>query len=332
MGYKKFALHIVAISVVLSIALVSAGCASSTQTVETQGAAFLAQVQKNTEQARRYRSSGGETLVISIPGADFDQTIEIPMEFEVDGDHTSSAIDMSGLAQLPGGVAMGGKTQILSDLKTSYIKGGLYASLLEEAGEDLGPDQWMKVDLTALDNSEQLNALRGGELNPQSFATLLSRFDSVVTKVGEDETEGIHTTHYRGRIRFGDLMFETGVDKQFATLFGDGSHFAEDLLDTETAVDLFVSDDLYLSRLIAQLDLLPLITQLVEGGDLGDTGDDPQSAEEMRQLREEGVMKLTLDLTYFDFNSPDIKVELPADSQTVDVTEAFNKLLAMTTS
>ncbi len=229
----------------------------------------------------------------------------------------------------------------------TYIDGTImlvrapFVAVMQDAGLGFFPrsvremgDGW---GLVRLDEVGGLSALNGGGpemelLQPERLARLVAALRSPsgersITLRGEEVTE------VTGRLTMGELMDARGMDREellnaMGSLpqgLGPGSADAvrevvTRLMQTPVNVTIAHDEQSRLRLLEVRLDLGRFMSDLMSevGGDIGSGDSGPPDLEMVQVIRSE----------FFDYDSPDIEVEMPDTTDAVDITDSFDDLMA----
>ncbi|HKE75788.1 MAG TPA: hypothetical protein VKB57_19380 [Acidimicrobiales bacterium] len=242
------------------------------------------------------------------------------------GKASSLTMDMGGLYKgMPGVSDLGGDLtmQMVTDGKTLYMRAPVFATLADKLGGSSsvpGPfgafaalgDQWGRIDLGALGEDKAMGRLMsqaGGQgSDPGALLKVVKDADDP-HDLGTDTVRGDKVHGLGATLTFEKLLAGQGVniDDYFGSLGSsvpaEGKAILDSLRDLKMPIEVWVDDDAHVRRLVLDMDMSKLLGSL--GGGEGGSGS--------------MAVRTTMDL--YDYGSPSIKVDIPA--QSVDVTDEF---------
>lgn len=169
--------------------------------------------------------------------------------------------------------------------KAMYIGGGA------EMAKEMDGKSWMKFDLAALGEGQEMNELGAAgsaEQNPATESTFLTGADDV-KRVGTEKVDGVETTHYSGTITLDDLRAELKKKDAKSAERGEKSIQQYEKMGVETlTMDAWID------------------------------GEDHTKQFRMRGEATKGPLDITI--KFLDVNKP-VSVEAPPAKDTVDLAE-----------
>lgn len=230
-------LRIASLLLLVSLALVAAGCGS---TSGPQRVLSIAESAKKTTAASTYRT---ETRIsMTIPGT------EAPVELVASGSvdlaarRQMMAMDMS---QILG--ALGGSGASASDLQVDMVMDGLtvYMRMPFATGSLPGGKKWVKMSLAQVAKSQgtDLSSLMGQSYaDPSQYLGYLTSVVGTVEEVGTEDVRGVSTTRVRGTL---DLdAYVAGLAPAARKQLGPSiDKFKEMVGSTQPVVEAWVGDD-----------------------------------------------------------------------------------------
>jgi hypothetical protein len=189
------------IPVIAAIA-VAAGCggSESSGTAPVPSVKSLNQVAVRTERAGSYRFD--MTMRMSIPG--LSEALELEADGAVDeaGRRATMTMDFGSFPQVVGAEGVSGddlKMEMLFDWPIAYVRMPFLSERIP------GNKPWVKLDLDALARRQgvELPSVTSlGQNDPSAFLDFL-RATGDLRVLGQQEIDGVSTTHYLARIDFG---------------------------------------------------------------------------------------------------------------------------------
>jgi hypothetical protein len=264
---------------------------------------------------------------------DFEGLEDVPaMRGESDGVRSSSTSDPAEMADAMGGMPPELEdadltTSVVTEGDIAYVHAPGYAEIdlpvddttppIVRLAEELG-DKWGRVDLTALgDDAGQLfSQLNGGQnLDPAFYLELVQAADQV-EELGGDIVDGRAQIGLAADVPMAALLEAQGIDPE-ALAASAPPEFA-DLAESMTmAVEVWLDGDGRVRRLV--MDMGQGLDDLVEQYDV--------EGEEAEVLTS---MEIITKVTFSDHGDESIAVEVPAEADTVDVTESVRRIEAET--
>jgi hypothetical protein len=189
------------IAVIAAVA-VAAGCggSESSGTAPVPSVKSLNQVAVRTERAGSYRFD--MTMRMSIPG--LSEALELEADGAVDeaGRRATMTMDFGSFPQVVGAEGVSGddlKMEMLFDWPIAYVRMPFLSERIP------GNKPWVKLDLDALARRQgvELPSVTSlGQNDPSAFLDFL-RATGDLRVLGQQEIDGVSTTHYLARIDFG---------------------------------------------------------------------------------------------------------------------------------
>lgn len=256
------------------------------------------------------------------------ETVEgIPaMTGEFDGERSSTETDPALMAEAMGGlppqlVGVDLGMQLVTDGDVTYIHAPGYADLglpvdattppMIALAQELG-DKWGRVDLAALGDESarmvsQLN--QGQNLDPAFFLELVQATDRV-EELGGDIVDGRAQIGLSADVPMVAILEAQGIDAAALTASA-APDTAEALASFSLGVEVWLDGEGLVRRL--GMDLGKGLEQLLEEHEL--EGEERFAGFEFRT-----------DITFSDHGDESIEVDLPAEGDTIDVTETVREL------
>jgi hypothetical protein len=191
--------------ILLSLAALTAGCGGSEPgaDVSLPPVKSLGQVAARTEKAGSYRFD--MTMRMSMAGQA--NAFELSAEGAVDrtGRRATMSMDFGSLADLVPGAGLAGgdlTMEMVFDWPVAYMRAPFLPGRLS------GGKPWIKLDLAALAEGQgvQLPSFGSfGQSDPSAFLDFLKAAGSLRV-LGQEEVDGVATTHYLSRIDLGAFV------------------------------------------------------------------------------------------------------------------------------
>jgi hypothetical protein len=186
---------------VIAAVAVAAGCggSDSSGTAPLPSVKSLNQVAVRTERAGSYRFD--TTMRMSIPG--LSEALELEADGAIDeaGRRATMTIDFGAFPQVVGAEGVSGddlKMEMLFDWPIAYVRMPFLSERIP------GNKPWVKLDLDALARRQgvELPSVTSlGQNDPSAFLDFL-RATGDLRVLGQQEIDGVSTTHYLARIDF----------------------------------------------------------------------------------------------------------------------------------
>lgn len=304
---------------------------------------FLAEASRRSS-TEPHRIEMSMSMVGVAAGPDLD--VEFPLASgEVDGAASEIHMDMRPMTEelaaadgAPSGIPDG--VDMSMDMVTDggpiiYMRAPLFATIAEQAppGADLGPvadlieldDRWGRIDTAALGGTSLAEAQQAvgtpGGADPRVLLDLVAGADDV-EELGQDEVDGDPVNGLAAEVTITELLEAQGQDPesyfdQMTGSFGgqasdeDVAAAAEEIYQTPLPLEVWVDGAGYVRRIAYEMDLAEIAR--AQGG--GPSG------------LEEFTAGYVLELT--DYGDESIEVELPAEDETIDVTDTYRALIVL---
>jgi len=293
---------------------------------EASPAYLSAAIDASTDVPYRFEA----TVSIGMGGESFDDVPGLTGEF--DGERSSSITDPTEMAEAMGGVppeleGVDLTIRTVTEGDTAYFYAPGWAEFERPVDETTPPnvrlarelgDKWGRVDLTALsDDAGQLfSQLNGGQNLDPAFYLELVRAAESVEELGGDIVDGVAQIGLAADVPMADMLEAQGIDP--ATLTAGVPEEYADIAETMTmAIEVWLDGDGLVRRLA--MDLGEGLDAMVEQYDV-----EGEEAEVLTSI------EFGTEVTFFDHGDESIAVEVPAEADTVDVTETVQRIEAET--
>lgn len=288
---------------------------------EASPAYLSAAIDASTDEPFRFEATvtfgmGGETIE-DLPA----------LTGESDGERTFTVNDAGSMAEAMGGLPPAMEdldltTQVVTEGDVAYIYAPGLAEIDVPAGATAPPaiqlakeagDKWGRVDLAALGDDagqlfSQLN--QGQNLEPAFYLELVQATDRV-EELGGDIVDGVAQIGLAADVPMTSLLAAQGIDPEALTAGAPDPELAEAMRSLTLGVEVWLDGDGRIRRL--GMDIGKGFAELAEEHDF-------EGEEELADL------EVGTDITFFDHGDGSITVEVPAEADTVDVTETVRRL------
>jgi hypothetical protein len=221
--------------------------ASSQDAAAPASLAYLAQASAATRSAENVRVRQEVAMVVDDGEMQFDGTFVAEVAQNLGTEELEMEMDLSDLADgmLADGAGddlgfsdmLGGTTEIVVADGVAYVRSGLL-----QAFTGVDSDAWLSspVDSDDIDISQAQSVMAGGD----ALLEALAEVGGSPETVGQEQIDGVQTTHYRAEITPDELV----------EVLGDDTDSDIELLVTSVPLDLWIDDNDQLRRFAIVLD------------------------------------------------------------------------------